>query len=402
MPQPAIIASILLSAIALAATLYILAFALRGISLGLRPSAVAVHPATRFLVMVPAYNEGEGITETIRSLQACDYPKQLLTIVAIADNCTDDTAAIAAAAGAEVWERNDLTARGKGQAMQWALERARTREFDLAAVIDADTVIAPSFFSEIAVAAEADAAASVAAVYQGRYTFLATRDDAPWFETFSLASKAAENTFIHRPRAEAGLFNLLQGNGICLSQAALARVPFRASSVVEDAEYAIALALEGVPVRFVENAQVYSRMTSKVSDASSQRLRWASGTFQLIVRSVPKLIAGAARKGSWRLLEAAVMLLTTSRVLIVGLTAAAAGFAVIVAWRGGGAASLMIAAAAILLQSCYLVLMFRKADAVAYPLRRLVWMPFYVVFISAMQAVALTGLRRKRWSRTVR
>ena len=51
-------------------------------------------------VLVPAHNESAGLLPTIT-----DIKRQLLAgdrLLVVADNCTDDTAAIAAAAGAEV------------------------------------------------------------------------------------------------------------------------------------------------------------------------------------------------------------------------------------------------------------------------------------------------------------
>jgi cellulose synthase/poly-beta-1,6-N-acetylglucosamine synthase-like glycosyltransferase len=139
--------------------------------------------------------------------------------------------------------------------------------FDLAIVIDADTEVHPDFLHRIAIAAEAAGADLDRTVFQGRYEFAPTREQSGWFETFTIASKAAENSFVYRPRSVARLVNLLQGNGFCVPRSVLAAVPFASSSIVEDADYAIALALAGVQVRFVEHARVLSRMTRTVSSS---------------------------------------------------------------------------------------------------------------------------------------
>src|SRR5271154_6653482 len=60
----------------------------------------------RIAVLVPAHNESSGLVDTLN-----DVKKQLHSgdrLLVVADNCTDDTAAIAKAAGAEVTERHDL------------------------------------------------------------------------------------------------------------------------------------------------------------------------------------------------------------------------------------------------------------------------------------------------------
>ena len=70
--------------------------------------------APRIAILMPAHNEEAGIKDTIANLlpqlSAGDR------IVVIADNCADDTATAARAAGAEVLERFDHVRRGKGVA----------------------------------------------------------------------------------------------------------------------------------------------------------------------------------------------------------------------------------------------------------------------------------------------
>ena len=70
----------------------------------------------RYAVLISARNEEEVIGELIESLQQQDYPKELLDIYVIADNCTDATAQVARQAGAHVYERFDRVRVGKGYA----------------------------------------------------------------------------------------------------------------------------------------------------------------------------------------------------------------------------------------------------------------------------------------------
>ncbi len=70
--------------------------------------------APRLVVLVPAHNEGEFIGRCVRSLRDQSYPADDYRLVVIADNCTDSTAALAAADGAEVMARTDPDQRGSG------------------------------------------------------------------------------------------------------------------------------------------------------------------------------------------------------------------------------------------------------------------------------------------------
>src|SRR5262245_27419176 len=71
----------------------------------------------RIAVLVPAHNESTGLLPTLGDIKAqmrtCDR------LVVVADNCVDDTAAVATVAGAEVVERNDPDRKGKGYALAW-------------------------------------------------------------------------------------------------------------------------------------------------------------------------------------------------------------------------------------------------------------------------------------------
>ena len=70
-----------------------------------RPISPNVGVRQPVAVLVPAHNESLGLLPTLANIQAQLLPGDRLLVVA--DNCSDDTAAVATAAGAEVVERND-------------------------------------------------------------------------------------------------------------------------------------------------------------------------------------------------------------------------------------------------------------------------------------------------------
>ena len=98
-----------------ASSLYLLALLVAG----RRPRARAAGAETvqgRVAVLVPAHNEQGAIGAAVASLSAQDHPGELLEVIVIADNCNDDTAALAASAGATVWERDAPAAPESGRA----------------------------------------------------------------------------------------------------------------------------------------------------------------------------------------------------------------------------------------------------------------------------------------------
>ena len=101
----------------------------------------------KFAVLVPAHNEELNIERTLRNLQSMDYPREKYSIHVVADNCTDKTAAIARMNGAVVLERTNPSLRGKGHALRWSFDQLLKEEtgFDAFVIIDADSIVRPSY-----------------------------------------------------------------------------------------------------------------------------------------------------------------------------------------------------------------------------------------------------------------
>ena len=71
----------------------------------------------RYAVLISARNEQNVIGHLLDSINAQDYPKNLVTVFVVADNCTDDTARVAREHGAVVYERFNRVKVGKGYAL---------------------------------------------------------------------------------------------------------------------------------------------------------------------------------------------------------------------------------------------------------------------------------------------
>jgi cellulose synthase/poly-beta-1,6-N-acetylglucosamine synthase-like glycosyltransferase len=112
----------------------------------------AERAASRLVVLVPAHDEAGLIGRCVESLRSQSYPDERYDVVVIADNCADDTAGVARAAGAEVLVRHEPDLRGKGRALRWALDRvaARTPAPDGIVVVDADSVADSDFLATLA------------------------------------------------------------------------------------------------------------------------------------------------------------------------------------------------------------------------------------------------------------
>jgi 1,2-diacylglycerol 3-beta-glucosyltransferase len=278
---------------------YLLSLAVASVALRARPMPRA--DPSRLAVVVPAYNEAELVGRCVRSLFGQTYPPGSYTVIVVADNCTDHTAACAAVAGAEVMVRDEPAARGKGPALRWAIDRilADPEPPDAVVVVDADSVAHPELLWEL----EAERAAG-AEVVQAEY-LVADENGSTQSELVALAFLLFHRVRLGGRRA-LGLPANLVGNGMLLSRKVLERQPWSAVTGAEDLEYSIHLRLAGVRPVFAPAAHIYGPMPNEKAAAESQRLRWEGGRYLMVRRWLVRLVVEAWNRRDWYLLDAAL------------------------------------------------------------------------------------------------
>ena len=261
----------------------------------------AAPPRSRIAVLVPAHDEAALVGRCVASLREQSYPGELYDIVVIADNCTDDTATRAAAAGATVMVRTAPDARGKGPALRWAMDRMLERDPDLAAlaVVDADSVADPGLLGALVARLE-QGAPVVQAEYLGRDEDGSIRSEL----------RAAAFLLFHRVRfggrATLGLPCHLVGNGMLFSREVLVDHPWDAFTSAEDLEYSVDLRLAGVEPVYAGDARLAAPVVGRGRAAQVQRLRWEGGRFHVVRTRLPLLLAAVVVHRRWSLLDAAV------------------------------------------------------------------------------------------------
>jgi cellulose synthase/poly-beta-1,6-N-acetylglucosamine synthase-like glycosyltransferase len=287
MPVAAVVLA-LLSLPALACALYLFVLALASTR---RPAPPYGDPKLRFDLIVPAHNESAGIAETVKSLLALDYPADLRRVLVVADNCTDDTAACAGAAGATVLVRQDATLRGKGYALKYAFDRSLADDkADAVVVVDADTVVSPNLLH--AYAARFDAGAKACQAEYG-----VRNPNASWRTRLMVIGLATFHGVRSLGRERLGVSCGLRGNGMAFANEVISVVPHEAFSLVEDLEYGIRLARAGYAVRYVDEARVLGEMVSSEKASRSQRRRWEGGRFAMMkTHGLPLLREALARR----------------------------------------------------------------------------------------------------------
>jgi hypothetical protein len=350
-------------------------------------------PRMRFVVLIPAHDEQDGIGATLESLADSDYPRERRRTIVIADNCTDATAERARAAGVEVWERADSSRRGKGHALQWALERLQLscRPCDAVVLIDADCLASPNMLSAI----EVRLSRGVNAV---QVNYVAGNPHASPASALRFAGFALMNTVRFQGKQRLGLSCGLVGTGMAFTTELLLREPWAATGLTEDAEYHMRLVESGERAEFVGDAWVSSAVPTSLHKGSDQQARWEQGKLQLIGRWTPRLIASGVLKRDPVRMHAGLENLVPPQSLIAAGSAGSAVAGLLL----GSRRLLSLSLATLFAQIVFVLAGLRAVQAPAQAYRALLLSPALIVRKLALYAQLLRGRGPTAWVMTER
>lgn len=256
----------------------------------------------RFLILIPAHNEEVGIASTLESLRNLTYPSSHYRILVVADRCTDGTAAVAKHWGADCYERADGQP-GKGSALAWGIQQARSARvpFEAVVIVDADTLADRDLLVAFNEGLQAGRQ-----VQQG-YNYISN----PWASPFTriiAVTGVLRNGRYYAGKTVLGLQGMLTGTGMCLSAGVLERRGWTAFSVGEDWEFSVELLLGGDEIYFNPMARTFAKESQSFKQASHQRLRWASGRYAVMGSKIWSLITQGVAERSFSLFDSAVTL----------------------------------------------------------------------------------------------
>jgi cellulose synthase/poly-beta-1,6-N-acetylglucosamine synthase-like glycosyltransferase len=356
-------------------------------------------PATRqrrVAILVPAHNEEALIGRLVDNLQQLDYPREQFAICVVADNCSDATASIAAAHGAQVYERTDPSQQAKGYALRWLLEQMRAREqdghrFDAFVVLDADSVVDANLLHWMNRYLEAGSQ-----VLQAYYTVLNAGESPVAMLRF--AALAALHYVRSLGRAVVRLSCGLKGNGMCFAAPVLERFDWRWFALAEDAEFHLELARAGIRVDFVPQTRVRADMPVSLAQAASQNTRWERGRLQLLRGPVLSLLREGVRLRSAVRLDAALDQLIPPLSVPFSL----AGLCLLAAVSLGRRRTALLAGATLGALAVHLLaaLVLVRAPLAAY--LGLAYAPIYIGWKVVVYARALVSRGSGPWVRTAR
>jgi cellulose synthase/poly-beta-1,6-N-acetylglucosamine synthase-like glycosyltransferase len=352
-------------------------------------------PRRRLAVLVPAHNESSMIAGTLHSIlpQLGGTDRLLL----VADNCSDDTAGVAAAAGAEVVVRTDLNRRGKGYALDFGVRHLERDAPDIVIIVDADCRVAPGAIDRLArVCARSNRPVQALYLMHAR-------------QGSGVNLQLAEFAWAVRNRVRPlGLHRLglpchLMGSGMAFPWVGIRSATLATGHIVEDLKLGIDLARRGTPPLFCPDALVTSEFPLSKDGVVEQRKRWEHGHLSVIFSEAPRLFWDSLTRAAGSLMALALDLCVPPLAFLTLLVAAgwvASGLFFVVTKARFPIAMSSVTACLLALSIFFswarygrhIISLNRLAFAMIYALRKI---PLYAKFLVARQTVWVRSKREK-------
>ena len=250
-----------------------------------KPKPFSHHAAeTGFACLIAARNEEAVIGDLFSCLLNQNYPKHLIDVFVIPNNCTDRTETAAENAGAHIINVGS-DVKSKGAALNRAIRLLLPEpKYDAFLIFDADNILNDDYLS-----AMNDAFVSGARVCKSKITAKNPYDSwvsgcyGLYFELF--------NKFFNEPRAAIGLSPKLIGTGMAVKRDVLIKMGgWNTETIAEDTEFNAECALRREKVSWVPDAVAYDEAPNSFIVSLIQRKRWVSGIMDVSLLKIGSLV----------------------------------------------------------------------------------------------------------------
>lgn len=246
------------------------------------PSAKQKH---KYAVVIAARNEEKVIGNLLDSIAKQDYPKELITVFVVADNCTDKTAEVARNRGAVCYERFDNEHKTKGFALQFLFDRIEEdygrQSFEGYFVFDADNLLKEDYISRMNDAF--DAGEKIITSYRNTKNF-----DESWIASTYALHWLRSIRFNHRARSVLRLATNIQGTGFLFANE-IVKNGWKYTSLTEDRALTADAVAQGYAITYNDAAEFYDEQPTSLKIALRQRLRWSKGHLLAFAETGPYL-----------------------------------------------------------------------------------------------------------------
>ena len=250
---------------------------------------------TRYAILIAARNEEAVIGHLLDSIRDQDYPSHLIQTFVVADNCTDRTAEIARAHGAEVYCRFNTQRIGKGYALHFLLEQISKNKgldsFDAFLIFDADNLLCPNYVTQINKVCS-----------DGYEAFCGYRNSknygSNWISQGYGLWYLHDSCHLNQSRMLLGTTCAVNGTGFGFTRELLSKCGgWNFFTLTEDIEFSTWCATRGIRIGYCHDVMLFDEQPENFRQSWRQRTRWTQGGLQVSVKYAGDLLRGILKGG---------------------------------------------------------------------------------------------------------
>ena len=249
--------------------------------IGLIRGQVKIPPAKKqhtYAFFIAAHNEEAVIANLVKSIKDQDYPSELIDVFVVADACTDNTAQAAREAGAIVYERNDLSRKGKSWVMDYGFDRI-LREYpgkhEAFFIFDADNLLSRDYVTIMNDAFD-----------QGYLALTSYRNSknfgSSWISSAYATWFIREARYLNNARMICHTSCAVSGSGYLVSAKLIEGMKgWDFHTLTEDIQFSSFCAIHGVRIGYAP-AEFFDEQPVTLKASIKQRMRWTKGFYQVL------------------------------------------------------------------------------------------------------------------------
>lgn len=239
----------------------------------------------KYGILIAARNEEAVIGNLLDSINKQDYPKELLTVFVVADNCTDNTAKIAREHGAVCYERFDNDHKTKGFALQFLFSQIekdyKINSFEGYFIFDADNLLDKNYITKMNDAF--DSGEKIITSYRNTKNF-----DENWVSSTYALHWLRSIRVNHRARSVLRLATNIQGTGFLFANEVV-KNGWKYTGLTEDRALTADAVARGYQITYQDEAEFFDEQPISLKVALRQRLRWSKGHLLAFLETGPYL-----------------------------------------------------------------------------------------------------------------